>query len=132
MLRPTMASFPVTLTEISDFNFGPCVPSLSILTDVLPVPVQIAGIGAGHPIECDCGSDGHVQSRGAKASAGCGTGLQPCQSRRWEVSGSVVVRSRTVHFFTYFLTVPKKSAPYTLPWASMVTPSAMLEPLGYG
>jgi len=34
--------------------------------------------------------------------------------------------------FTNFLTSPRKSAPYTLPSASAVTPSAMLEPPGYG
>ena len=36
------------------------------------------------------------------------------------------------HFFTNFRTSPRKSAPYTLPSASAVTPSAMLEMAGYG
>jgi len=36
------------------------------------------------------------------------------------------------YFFTNFLTSPRKSAPYTLPSKSVVTPSARLEPPAYG
>src|SRR5215469_4349060 len=42
-------------------------------------------------------------------------------------------RPSSVHLFlTNFLTSPRKSAPYTLPSKSEVTPSAMLEPPAYG
>src|SRR5579859_2865915 len=42
------------------------------------------------------------------------------------------VHKRTRYCFAYFLTSPRKSAPYTLPSESAVTPSAMLEIAGYG
>jgi hypothetical protein len=37
---------------------------------------------------------------------------------------------RAAYFFTNFLTSPRKSAPYTFPSKSAVTPSARLEPAG--
>src|SRR5258706_14339293 len=37
-----------------------------------------------------------------------------------------------LYLLTNFLTSPRKSAPYTLPWESVVTPSAILEPPAYG
>ena len=39
---------------------------------------------------------------------------------------------RMSYFFMNFLTSMRKSAPYTLPSKSTVTPSAMLDPEGYG
>src|SRR5262245_54414571 len=59
---------------------------------------------------------------------------------RMRTAGEVVTPHHAPHpcwkianyFLTNFLTSPRKSAPYTLPSASTVTPSAMLEPLGYG